>query len=144
MPSRPPGRIQSVLSSPGPITIITSGKSNGNDHWAALRLAHVLQLYHRLDSEIIAEDEAHTRTTCDTWRNGNIISIGPPRSPYAKGILGQRRTSVRSIDSTIHLGTRKFQKPGQGLFMFHDDIFLIFSIVMHYSHYVFTPSPNAD
>ena len=144
MASRPPGRIQSILSSPGPVTIITSGQSNGNDHWAALRLAHVLQLYHRLDSEIIAEDEAHTRTASDSWRNGNIIFIGPPRSPFAKGILGQRRTSVRTIDATIHIGTRKFQKPGQGSFVFHGDIFLTSSIVIHYSRYVFTPSPNTD
>lgn len=123
--SLPPGRIQSILSSPGSVTIITSGQSNGNDHWAALRLAHVLQLYHRLDSEIIAEDEAHTRTACDTWRDGNIIFIGPPHSPFAKEILGQQRTSVRTIDATIHLGPRKFQKPGQGSFMFHDVIFSI-------------------
>jgi len=49
MASRPPGRIQSILSSPGPVTIIISGQSNEHDHWAALRLAHILQLYHRLD-----------------------------------------------------------------------------------------------
>ncbi|KIM48997.1 hypothetical protein M413DRAFT_92377 [Hebeloma cylindrosporum] len=120
MTSQPPGRIQSILSSPGPITIITSRKSSGNDHSAALRLAYVLQLYHRLDSEIIAEDEAHTRTA-GTWPTGNIIFIGPPRSPFATDILGQRRTSARTInhDSTIHFGTRKFQKPGQALMFSH-------------------------
>lgn len=126
--SQPPGRIQSILSSPGPITIITFGKSSGTDHSAALRLAHVLQLYHRLDSEIIAEDEAHTRD--NTWPNGNIIFIGPPRSQFAKGILGLRRTSVRLIDSTIHLGTRKFQKPGQAAMFLHPHPTLINSLML--------------
>jgi hypothetical protein len=136
--SQPPGRIQSILSSSGPITIISSGKAGESDHSAALRLAHVFQLFHRLDSEIIAEDEARTRTAGETWLDGNIVFIGPPVSPFVKEILGQERTPVRTVDSTIHLGTRKFQKLGQGPFVLHQDSLNFSNMIM--VHNVLQPS----
>ncbi len=72
--SQPPGRLQSILLSPGPIVIVISTASSAHELLAAQRLAHVLLLYHRIDSEIIVE----TLVKAQGWPVGNIVFIARP------------------------------------------------------------------
>ncbi|PPQ70920.1 hypothetical protein CVT24_009982 [Panaeolus cyanescens] len=92
--SNPPGRVQAILSSPGPITIVTTTVDDARESSIASRLAYVLQLYHRIDSEIISQEEAANRTQQDTWLAGNVVLIGTPRSTYIQKLLEDQRTPV--------------------------------------------------
>lgn len=105
--------MQAILSSPGPIIIVTPGR-NRKDISAALRLCHTLHVYHRLDAEIITEDTALQWNTLGAWPSGNIIFIGTPSSPFTKEVLQWKKTAIRVIDSIPTVGTRNFNKAGQG------------------------------
>ncbi|KAF9036995.1 hypothetical protein BDZ89DRAFT_1061691 [Hymenopellis radicata] len=67
------GRIQSVLSSNGPITLVIPDDGHTHEMNVALRIAHDLELYHRLDSEIIRSSEAFKN---DLLGQGNVVVIG--------------------------------------------------------------------
>ncbi|KAF8876046.1 hypothetical protein CPB84DRAFT_1838726 [Gymnopilus junonius] len=113
-----PGRMQAILSSPGPIIVITAGR-NRKDTSAALRLCHILHVYHRLDAEIITEDTALQWNKLESWPSGNIIFIGAPSSPFAKEVLHSKETAIHLTDSVPTVGNRKFNKAGQALLFLH-------------------------
>lgn len=100
--------------------IVISKRSNWEEFSAALRLAHVLNVYHALDAEIITEDIALTWNRIGSWPVGNVVFIGTASSTFAKEMLEPAtvRTGVRIRDSTVYIGTRKFDKMGQGM-LFH-------------------------
>ncbi|KAF8197391.1 hypothetical protein BJ912DRAFT_1078312, partial [Pholiota molesta] len=117
--AQPPGRIQSILSTPGPITIIISATSVAHELSVAQRLAHVLQLYHKIDSEIVPEPVVLAQIEDGSWPAGNVVLIGLPSSLLVKGILAKNKTSVSIIDSIVHVGGRRFSKPDQAIFFSH-------------------------
>jgi hypothetical protein len=80
----------------------------------ALRIAHTLHIYHRLDSTIIAED-ALAESRSASWDSGNIVIIGRPSSKFVTHLLRQREGPVRIVDSVVHVLHRKFNRPGQGI-----------------------------
>ena len=49
----PPSRIQTILTSISPITLLVGNEVIAENLSVALRIAHDLHLYHKLDSEII-------------------------------------------------------------------------------------------
>ncbi|PPQ78159.1 hypothetical protein CVT25_015492 [Psilocybe cyanescens] len=115
------GRAQHILSTRGPLIIVISKRSNWEEFSAALRLAHVLNVYHALDAEIITEDIALTWNRIGSWPVGNVVFIGTASSTFAKEMLEPAtvRTGVRIRDSTVYIGTRKFDKMGQGVLFLH-------------------------
>ncbi|KDR81373.1 hypothetical protein GALMADRAFT_263657 [Galerina marginata CBS 339.88] len=116
---RTPGRMQSILSSPGPLIFVISEETNQQDLSVALRLAHVLNLYHKLDGEIISEETALTRNKLATWPTGNVIFLGTPSSPFAQEVLHSKKGGIRIINQAPHIGERRFDKPGQALLFLH-------------------------
>lgn len=111
--SQPPGRLQCVLSTTGPISIIISDVPDAehSELLAAQRLAHILQLYHRIDTQIITEAEIRAGSG---WPIGNIVFIGHPSSQLVKKLLDLERTPVRVKDDILHVGRRPFDKAEQG------------------------------
>ena len=113
--TQPPGRMQSILSTAGPISIIISDALQRQEFSVALRIAHILNLYHRLDSEIVIESIASKRNREGTWGTGNVVFIGQPSSSFAKDVLGKRKTEVSiSEEDTLFIGKKKFTGPDQG------------------------------
>ena len=113
--TQPPGRIQSILSTTGPISIIISDALQRQEFSVALRIAHILLLYHRLDSEIVTESIASERNREGTWGRGNAVFIGQPSSSFAKDVLGKRKMEVSiSEEDTVFIGKKKFTGQDQG------------------------------
>lgn len=82
---------------------------------AAQRLAHILLLYHKIDSEIIVETVLQAQAgEGGRWPAGNIVFIARPSSFLAAAILGKNRTPVRITDGTVQINQRKFGGSDQG------------------------------
>lgn len=111
----PPGRLQAILTSPGPIFIVVGDSSFEHNLSVAQRLAHILHMHHRLDCEIVYERTAFERTTRATWTAGNIVFVGPQGSIFASNVLAKNRTPVHLADGVIHVGGQAFNKREQGL-----------------------------
>ncbi len=63
----------------------------------ATRLAHDLYLYHRVDSEIVMEQEALERTAHGILGRGNVVSLGrPEENKYTAWMIAQKRIPRRS------------------------------------------------
>lgn len=86
---------------------------------AALRLAHVLNIYHALDAEITTEETALTWNKLGQWPVGNVVFIGPPSSTFAQEMLNPAaaKTGAHVVDSNLYFGKKKFAKAGQGTWL---------------------------
>ena len=111
----PPSRIQTILTSISPITLLVGNEVIAENLSVALRIAHDLHLYHKLDSEIITESVALHRSQHGTWPAGNVVFIGTASSQFAKLVLQEGKTSFQIVDSYIFFSHRRFDKLGEGL-----------------------------
>lgn len=89
-----PLRIQDVFDTPGPIAIIIPSESNAykKTFSSALRVAHNLDVFLKLDCEIISDTEVVQLLTTNTestgsHMRGNVIIIGGSENAYARTIL---------------------------------------------------------
>ena len=112
---QPPSRIQTILTSIAPITLLAANEMIAENLSVALRIAHDLHLYHKLDSEIITESVALHRSKHGTWPAGNVVFIGTAFSQFAKLVLQEDKTSFQIVDSFIFFNHRCFNKLGEGL-----------------------------
>ncbi|TFK67890.1 hypothetical protein BDN72DRAFT_821909 [Pluteus cervinus] len=87
----PPTRLQAVLMSPSPITIIINDDEAIS---AALRVAHDLSTYHRLDCRILFASNARELDQ-PPFSSSNIVYIGSPNTTFVKTILGHERTPAK-------------------------------------------------
>jgi hypothetical protein len=92
---QPPSRLQQILSSCGPIVFIVPdvADSPGRELSVALRIAHDMNVHHRLDAEIVLESEALPLLAAGPWSNGNIVYIGKPSSTFVRSVLAEKKTS---------------------------------------------------
>lgn len=111
----PPSRIQTILTSAAPINLLAANEMIAENLSVALRIAHDLHLYHKLDSEIVTESVALHRSQHGSWTAGNIVFIGTASSPFAKLVLQEGKSSFQIVDSQIDFNHRRFNKPGEGL-----------------------------
>ncbi|KAF7322675.1 hypothetical protein HMN09_00046300 [Mycena chlorophos] len=88
--AQPSGRIQSFLSSPAPFRILVLDSANSQHLLLALRIAHDLHAYHRLDSEIVLLEE-HPHNAPE----GNVLVIGDTSSPALGELLKNSPTPFR-------------------------------------------------
>lgn len=111
----PPSRIQTILTSPAPITLLAANEMIAENLSVALRIAHDLHLYHKLDSEIITESVALHRSQHGSWPAGNVVFIGTASSQFAKLVLQEGKTSFQIVGSHIDFNQKRLNKPGEGL-----------------------------
>ena len=112
---QPPSRIQTILTSAAPITLLAANEVIAENLSVALRIAHDLHLYHKLDSEIITESVALHRSQHRSWPAGNVVFIGTASSHFAKLVLQEGKTSFQIVDSHLYLNQKRFDKAGEGL-----------------------------
>uniref|UniRef100_A0A8H8CMV3 Peptidase S9 prolyl oligopeptidase catalytic domain-containing protein n=1 Tax=Psilocybe cubensis TaxID=181762 RepID=A0A8H8CMV3_PSICU len=104
-----------------PLVIVIPKRSGRDDLLAALRLAHVLNVYHALDAEIVTEETALLWNRSGKWPIGNVVFIGHPSSTFAQEVLKPEaaKTDARIVDSHLYFGNKKFAKAGQGALFLH-------------------------
>lgn len=110
-----PSRLQTVLSSEGPIGIIFSSDMPERTLSAALRIAYDLMLYHKLDSYLVYENEALEMVAADSFKNGNLLYIGKPDSDLVRPILGQKRTAFGINAGRLFINGRDLADPAMSM-----------------------------
>lgn len=83
------GRMQEILSSAAPLVLVVSDQPSSHTLCVALRIAHDLQTYHKLDSEILRTSEAMHRATAKGLGKGNIVVIGDVSPEFAQWCLSR-------------------------------------------------------
>ncbi|KAG9318168.1 hypothetical protein JVU11DRAFT_244 [Chiua virens] len=110
-------RLQSILSSAGPMTLLIPSLQPSPELSAALRIAHALQLFHALDTQIISvpelETDAPTRPVIHT---SNLVVIGCAETPLVRRWLARPGGLWTYADRTWRLGTTRFDRPSSGAF----------------------------
>ena len=106
----PSGRLQAVLNTTGPFTIIIPDSGHERELSVALRLAHDLSSYHKLDARIMEASAAEGQELGD----GNIVYIASTMSTAIKRILEQKRTPFSTKDSNLTLDGRVLDAAGLG------------------------------
>ncbi|KAF8803609.1 hypothetical protein BYT27DRAFT_7109472 [Phlegmacium glaucopus] len=117
--THPPSRIQTILTSAAPITLLAANKMIAENLSVALRIAHDLHLYHKLDTEIITESVALHRSQSGTWPAGNVVFIGTASSQFAKLVLQEGKTSFQIVGSDIDFNHRRLNKPREAVLFTH-------------------------
>ncbi|KAI0664567.1 hypothetical protein C8Q70DRAFT_1041331 [Cubamyces menziesii] len=112
----PMGRVANILNTKGPITIVIPSKQTSRELSAASRLAHNLNVYHKLDAEIVDDQEAADKLN-DLSQTGNIILLG--LGEFAKSTLRQRRTAFGVVDDVLSLRGRLINESGTAALILH-------------------------
>lgn len=118
--SEPPSRIQSILSSTAPIYFVVSGNSDSPSLSFATRVVHDLNLFHKLDAEIIFEQEASFSEDFSSATGGHIVYIGNLTSPYIRKILEKGETPFKFEDSQLYLNGTPVITFGKGMFISYE------------------------
>ncbi|KAJ7756820.1 hypothetical protein DFH07DRAFT_473596 [Mycena maculata] len=107
-------RVQSFLSTAAPFRLVVLDETSPRDNSLALRIAHDLNAYHRLDAEIILGCESLNQLADDT---GNILIIGDASSPFlAKLSWG---TPFQVENNRLTLRDSPLEEPGLGILFLH-------------------------
>jgi len=125
--NRPPmpsvfGRAQSILMSPGPLTIIVPEKTSTRELSIALRIAHDLGVYHRLDAAIVQGSEIRSSWESGVLQPGNLIVIGRPNSSFAAWLIAQNKTPFTSDEDGLSLNGYRLKNPDLGVVFLHPHI----------------------
>jgi hypothetical protein len=110
------GRIQSILTTSGTIQIAIPS-SDEHALSIALRIAHDLDTYHKLDAEIMTHTDAEIRQGSGVLEPGNLILIGTPNEPFIREVLKKSMTPVRTTKDhgTISINGRSWNEPSLGM-----------------------------
>ncbi|KAI0048234.1 hypothetical protein FA95DRAFT_1540157 [Auriscalpium vulgare] len=117
-------RLSSVLDSRGAFTIVVP--DTGDRELAiAQRLALDLDVFHRLDAEILPESTALRLLDEDQLNNGTLVVISLPHNRFTRRCLTEAMggTSFRIVDGTqgfaLQFRGSKLLDPGQGAIFLH-------------------------
>ncbi|KAJ7236724.1 hypothetical protein B0H12DRAFT_124090 [Mycena haematopus] len=119
-PAQASGRIQSFLSTDAPFHLVVLNNSGSRDVSLALRIAHDLNAYHRLDVEIILGHKSFRERLADNRGVvGNILIIGNTASPSLASMLENPQTPFRSENNVLMFKDEVLDEPGQGILFLH-------------------------
>jgi hypothetical protein len=110
---QPSGRIQAVLTSAAPILLVIPDTAPPQELSAALRIAHDLHTYHRLDAEIMPSSEALQHLEAGALSEGNVVVIG--NSSLVHWTLNQKNTRFQLKHSQLTLNGSTLDIPGLGM-----------------------------
>ncbi|KAL0947293.1 hypothetical protein HGRIS_013412 [Hohenbuehelia grisea] len=113
------GRVQSILISPGPLTIVVPSKSPSRELSVAQRIAHDLGVYHRLDAEISLEHDIRVAWESGILSPGNVIVIGRHTSDFVNWLLGKKQTPFATSDSGFAVANHKLREKSLGAVVMH-------------------------
>ena len=113
---QPSGRISAILSSAGPLQIVIPRKS-AQFLSAATRLAHSLNVYYKLDSNILDAEEAQASLQGGSLGTGNIVVIGDENNVFLDGLLTDGRTPWRLRGGKLTLNGRSLKDGLSAMFL---------------------------
>jgi len=113
------GRLQAVLSSAAPLLVIIPNYRPSREFSVALRIAHDLNTYHKLDVDILQSSEALQNARNGCLGHGNIVVIGDMQSPFTQWILAQKKTPFELEGTSLKLKGRSLIEPGLGIVFLH-------------------------
>ncbi|KAI0781232.1 hypothetical protein BD413DRAFT_600635 [Trametes elegans] len=111
------GRLANILLSNEPLIIVVPTKQPSRELSAALRIAHNLDVYHKLDAEIIDDKEASERLSEASQETGNAIFLG--LGAFAKSVLAQGKTAFGVQDDDLALRGRRLNEPSTAALFLH-------------------------
>jgi len=112
-------RMQAILTTAGPIVLVVSEAAHMNEMSVALRISHDLDMYHKLDSEIVSSSEALQRLDTQKLGGGNIVVVGDTTSPFLRMLLKQPKTPFRLDGRKLVLDRRTIDGPELGIMFLH-------------------------
>ena len=111
------GRMSLILNSRGPLLFVIPARSNATYLNFALRIAHNLNIYHKLDSNIIGAQEALQHLEDQSFPEQNMVVIGGRNNDFSVTILAQARTSFQLRDNILNLNDRPLGREESALFL---------------------------
>jgi len=107
--------METVLSTAAPLQLVVPDSMPMQKLSIALRVAHDLNKYHKLDSEIIRSSEAMQRGQEGHLSSGNIIVISDPQSLFSQWCF-KRQISAFDVNITPpQVNGRPLDDPSQGM-----------------------------
>ncbi|KAI0713279.1 hypothetical protein C8Q76DRAFT_621267 [Earliella scabrosa] len=118
----PSGRIANFLTTRAPIVIVVPSRSGSRLLSAALRVAHALNVYHKLDADIVDDAEAAQQLRAGTLGAGNLLVLGiGVLGEFGKAIVGAGKTAFRlsGDGDTLELFGRSLGEPSTTTLFLH-------------------------
>ncbi|KAL4262942.1 Peptidase S9 prolyl oligopeptidase catalytic domain-containing protein [Pleurotus pulmonarius] len=109
---RPPGRAQLILTSDAPLTIVVPPDAP-HELSIALRIAHVLGVYHKLDTSIVTFSQYALANSGAP--PGNLVLIGNPATSAVEWLLRKSPTPWSLRESSLFLQGRAVTQAGQAV-----------------------------
>jgi hypothetical protein len=108
------GRLQNLLMTEGTILLIVP---DHDEHMlsAALRVAHGLNVYHKLDTEIITHAVAVEGMASSVPNPGNMIVFGTPHDHLVQSILNQQQTPIDVRQNTLIINRKPIYESSYGM-----------------------------
>ncbi|KAI0085425.1 hypothetical protein BDY19DRAFT_896611 [Irpex rosettiformis] len=114
---QPSGRISRILSSNGPLLFVIPDEDNQYYAHAAIRLAHDLDVFHKLSAEILNDAEASKRLEKGTLGTGNIVTIGNSGNVFTKRILSHGSTHFKLSNGSLTFHDKSIAKDVSSAFL---------------------------
>jgi hypothetical protein len=143
-PTHSSGRIQAILTSTRPIQIIIPQSGPSRERSAALRLAHTLNVYHKLDVDIVDSAEALRDIHDGTFTPGNVIAIGDTQVPLIQQLLAEKRTPFQIDGMSLSVNGRPLTQPGLGAIAAQLSVMLLLTLIPLLGILFMHPHPTVD
>lgn len=112
IPAQPRQRLQAILSSPAPLTLLVPSLAPSPELHAALRIAYTLRLFHAIDAQVIAVYEL---TSLADFDEGNLVVIGCAKERLIQAWLEQVGSAWRFDNDAWCFGGRRFVRPSSAI-----------------------------
>lgn len=112
IPNQPRQRLQAILSSPAPLTLLVPSLAPSPELCAALRIAYTLRLFHAIDAQVTA---VHELTSLADFDEGNLVVICCARERLIQAWLEQVGSAWKFDNDAWCFGGRRFVRPSSAI-----------------------------
>lgn len=113
---QPSGRMSAMLSTAGPFTLVIADDDEVSFS-AATRLAHDLDVYHKLDATILHASEANRQRASGLLGDGNVVVIGGSGNTFLTTLLREKRTPFELNDGRLSVRGRAVKETSSAVFL---------------------------
>ncbi|THH31747.1 hypothetical protein EUX98_g2437 [Antrodiella citrinella] len=113
----PTGRLSNILTTLGSINIVIPDAPTPSALSVAKRIAHDLNLYHKLDTDVLYASEASARLQQGSLGPGNVVVVGGSTNSLAKALLLQHKTPFSLSANILTLNGEVVDKSAAALFL---------------------------
>lgn len=112
----PSGRMSNILLTGAPFMIVIDDRTSQQSLSAALRIAHNLNVYHKLDAAVLDGDEAKLKLKDPSQQSARVIVLGSPNNTLSRSMLVDGRTPFTYKES-LQLNGRSLDISSSSLFL---------------------------